>query len=191
MFWVRAFTRLSAAAAVRNNESINFISNSAICPRNANSPRAKPRKNWIDSRAQFSFHRGAIAERFSRWNSLRSVTRTTTIFISLAVVPSLMSTSTSANSPPPRIGMRMAGPIRQWDWPTIALVLGIKVLPDLLMEVVASLATVHGGWLQIWDRWTRPHLDLAENGWPPLVTAGSHLSFSALLVELRRWRSAS
>jgi hypothetical protein len=85
----------------------------------------------------------------------------------------------------------MAGPIRQWDWPTIALVLGIKVLPDLLMEVVASLATVHGGWLQIWDRWTRPHLDLAENGWPPLVTAGSHLSFSALLVELRRWRSAS
>jgi len=101
-----------------------------------------------------------------------------------------MSTpSTSANSPlRPDWDEEWLARIRQWDWPTIALILGIKVLLlTFAMEVVASLATVHGGWLQIWDRWDATHyLDLAENGYAAVGDSRVSLVFFPLYPWLVR-----
>ncbi len=61
--------------------------------------------------------------------------------------------------------------IRQWDRPTIALILGIKaLLLTFAVQAVASLSMEHGGWLEIWNRWDAMHyLNLAEHGY---VAAG-------------------
>jgi hypothetical protein len=54
-----------------------------------------------------------------------------------------------------------------WDWPTIGLVLGIKVLIlSFGVEAAATLAQQHPDWLQIWNRWDATHyLRLAEHGY--------------------------
>lgn len=61
--------------------------------------------------------------------------------------------------------------LRRWDWQTIGLVLGIKLLILTFgVQAVASLAASHGGWLEIWNRWDAVHyLQLAERGY---VAAG-------------------
>jgi Gpi18-like mannosyltransferase len=75
--------------------------------------------------------------------------------------------------------------IRPWDWPTIALVLGIKVL--LLtygVQAVAALSISHPGWLEIWNRWDAMHyLRLAEQGYVA-VGAGR---FSLVFFPLYPW----
>jgi hypothetical protein len=75
--------------------------------------------------------------------------------------------------------------IRLWDWPTIALVLGIKVL--LLtygVQVVATLSVSHPGWLEIWNRWDAMHyLRLAEQGY---VAVGEG-RFSLVFFPLYPW----
>src|SRR6476620_5134641 len=57
--------------------------------------------------------------------------------------------------------------IRAWDWSTIALILGIKVLLfTFAVQAVATLSTSHGTWLEIWNRWdTRHYLRPAEHGY--------------------------
>ncbi len=57
--------------------------------------------------------------------------------------------------------------IRQWDWRTIALVLGIKVLLlTFAVQAMATLSTPHDSWLEIWNRWDAMHyLNLAKNGY--------------------------
>jgi len=57
--------------------------------------------------------------------------------------------------------------IRAWDWSTIALILGIKVLLfTFAVQAVATLSTSHGTWLEIWNRWDASHyLRLAEHGY--------------------------
>jgi hypothetical protein len=57
--------------------------------------------------------------------------------------------------------------VRSWDWSTIALVLGIKVLLfTFAMQAVATLSTSHGNWLQIWNWWDATHyVRLAEHGY--------------------------
>ncbi|MGH8093253.1 MAG: mannosyltransferase family protein [Chthoniobacterales bacterium] len=57
--------------------------------------------------------------------------------------------------------------LRRWDWPTIGLVLGIKVLLLTFgLEAVASVNTSHPGWLEIWGKWDALHyLRLAEYGY--------------------------
>jgi Gpi18-like mannosyltransferase len=75
--------------------------------------------------------------------------------------------------------------IRPWDWSTIALVLGIKVL--LLtygVQAVASLSVSHSGWLEIWNRWDAMHyLRLAEHGY---VAVGEG-RFSLVFFPLYPW----
>ncbi|MBA3543411.1 MAG: hypothetical protein H0T83_03090 [Chthoniobacterales bacterium] len=53
---------------------------------------------------------------------------------------------------------------RRWDWPTIALILGLKALILTFgVQAVASLTTAHPGWLEIWNQWDAMHyLRLAE-----------------------------
>ena len=55
---------------------------------------------------------------------------------------------------------------RRWDWPTIALILGLKALVLTFgVQAVASLTTAHAGWLEIWNQWDAMHyLRLAEQG---------------------------
>jgi hypothetical protein len=57
--------------------------------------------------------------------------------------------------------------IRAWDWRTIGLVLGIKVLLfTFAVQAVATLSTSHGSWLEIWNWWDSTHyLNLAERGY--------------------------
>ncbi len=61
--------------------------------------------------------------------------------------------------------------LRRWDWPTIGLILGIKVLVLTFgVQAVASISMSHAGWLEIWNHWDAKHyLRLAETGY---VTAG-------------------
>lgn len=57
--------------------------------------------------------------------------------------------------------------IRRWDWFTIALVLGIKLLIlTFAVQAVATVSVSHPGWLEIWNRWDAVHyLRLAEKGY--------------------------
>ncbi len=57
--------------------------------------------------------------------------------------------------------------IRTWDWSTIALILGIKVLLfTFAVQAVASLSTSHLDWLEIWNQWDATHyLRLAQHGY--------------------------
>ena len=61
--------------------------------------------------------------------------------------------------------------LRRWDWPTIGLILGIKVLVLTFgVQAVASMSMSHAGWLEIWNHWDATHyLRLAETGY---VAAG-------------------
>ena len=84
----------------------------------------------------------------------------------------------------------MAGWLRvqDWDWPTIALVLGIKMLLlTFAMGAVASASTVHPGWLEIWNRWDATHyLDLAKNGYVAVGESRVSLVFFPLYPWLVR-----
>ncbi len=81
---------------------------------------------------------------------------------------------------------------RAWDWPTIALVLGIKLLLfTFAIQAVASFSLTHPGWLASWNRWDAIHyLHLAQHGY---VAAGDDrvsLVFFPLypwLVRLTAW----
>ena len=58
--------------------------------------------------------------------------------------------------------------VRAWDWPTIALVLAIKVL--LFVFAVQAFITAspdpYPGWMEIWNHWDASHyLALAEHGY--------------------------
>ncbi len=57
--------------------------------------------------------------------------------------------------------------LRRWDWQTIGLVLGIKLLLlSFGVQAVASVLTIHPDWLHIWDRWDASfYLRLAEQGY--------------------------
>jgi hypothetical protein len=61
----------------------------------------------------------------------------------------------------------LIGRIRRWDWDTVALVLGIKVLLLTFgVQAVAAMRPVHNGWLEIWNNWdARHYLRLAEQGY--------------------------
>jgi len=84
----------------------------------------------------------------------------------------------------------MAGWLRvqDWDWPTIALVLGIKMLLlTFAMGAVASASPVHPGWLEIWNRWDATHyLDLAKNGYVAVGESRVSLVFFPLYPWLVR-----
>ena len=61
--------------------------------------------------------------------------------------------------------------VRGWDWETIGLVLGLKVLLLTFgVQAVASFNPAHRSWLEIWNNWDTLHyLGLAEHGY---VAAG-------------------
>jgi Mannosyltransferase (PIG-V) len=63
------------------------------------------------------------------------------------------------------------GRLYRWDWETIGLVLGIKVLLLTFgVQAVASFTPVHRGCLEMWNNWDTLHyLGLAEHGY---VAAG-------------------
>lgn len=78
--------------------------------------------------------------------------------------------------------------LRRWDWPTIALVLGIKLLLlTFAMQVIATRSTPHGGWLDIWTRWDAMHyLNLAKNGYAAVGFSRVSLVFFPLYPWLVR-----
>lgn len=78
--------------------------------------------------------------------------------------------------------------IRAWDWPTIALILGIKVLLfTFAVQAVATLSTSHAGWLNIWNRWDATHyLRLAERGYAAAGDSRVSLVFFPLYPWLVR-----
>src|SRR5262249_49280601 len=78
--------------------------------------------------------------------------------------------------------------VRQWDWPTIWLVLGIKVLVLTFgVQAVVSLAPSHRGWLEIWNEWDAVHyLNLAKNGYVAAGDARVSLVFFPLYPWLVR-----
>ncbi|MDQ3198834.1 MAG: hypothetical protein M3Q46_06555 [Verrucomicrobiota bacterium] len=75
--------------------------------------------------------------------------------------------------------------VRGWDWPIIALVLGIKaLLLTFGVQAVASFSPVHPGWLEIWNRWDATHyLRLAETGY----TASGEARVSLVFFPLYPW----
>ena len=78
--------------------------------------------------------------------------------------------------------------VRRWDWPTVALILGIKVLLfTFAVQAVASLSTSHAGWLEIWNRWDAMHyLNLAKNGYAAVGDSRVSLVFFPLYPWLVR-----
>jgi hypothetical protein len=96
-----------------------------------------------------------------------------------------------AHEQPPRSddpATGLLGRIRCWDWPTIALILGIKaLLLTFAVQAVASLATSHSGWLEIWNRWDAMHyLRLAEKGYVAVGDSRVSLVFFPLYPWLVR-----
>ena len=75
--------------------------------------------------------------------------------------------------------------VRGWDWPTIWLVLGIKLLLlSFGVQAAATLAQHHPGWLEIWNRWDATHyLRLAEHGY----TAAGDSRLSLVFFPLYPW----
>jgi hypothetical protein len=75
--------------------------------------------------------------------------------------------------------------ILSWDWRTIGLVLGIKLLVLTFgVHVVASMTPSHGGWLEIWNRWDAMHyLGLAKSGY----AAAGDTRFSLVFFPLYPW----
>jgi len=75
--------------------------------------------------------------------------------------------------------------VRGWDWETIALVLGIKLLVLTFgLEAVASLDESHVGWDEMWNRWDATHyLGLARDGYQ---ASGDQL-FSLVFFPLYPW----
>jgi len=75
--------------------------------------------------------------------------------------------------------------VRGWDWETIALVLGIKLLVLTFgLEAVASLDESHVGWDEMWNRWDATHyLGLARDGYQ---ASGDQL-FSLVFLPLYPW----
>jgi len=78
--------------------------------------------------------------------------------------------------------------LRQWDWPTIGLVLGIKLLVLTFgVQAVASMTVSHPGWFEIWNRWDSLHyLRLAEHGYAAVGDARVSLVFFPLYPWLVR-----
>ena len=75
--------------------------------------------------------------------------------------------------------------VRGWDWETIALVLGIKLLVLTFgLEAVASLNESRVGWDEMWNRWDATHyLGLARDGYQ---ASGDQL-FSLVFFPLYPW----
>ena len=75
--------------------------------------------------------------------------------------------------------------IRGWDWPTIWLVLGIKILLLTFgVQAFASMTVSHPGWFEMWNRWDALHyLRLAEHGY----TAAGESRFSLVFFPLYPW----
>ena len=78
--------------------------------------------------------------------------------------------------------------MRRWDWQTIGLVLGIKLLLLTFgIQAAASLTTSHGGWLEIWNCWDAVHyLHLAERGYVAVGDGRVSLVFFPLYPWLVR-----
>jgi Gpi18-like mannosyltransferase len=70
----------------------------------------------------------------------------------------------------------------RWDWPTVALILGIKALVlTYAVQAVATTMPAHAGWLEIWKRWDATHyLRLAEKGYVAMGEARVSLVFFPL-----------
>jgi hypothetical protein len=79
----------------------------------------------------------------------------------------------------------LIGRIRRWDWDTVALVLGIKVLLLTFgVQAVAAMRPVHNGWFEIWNNWdARHYLRLAEQGY----TAAGEGRVSLVFFPLYPW----
>lgn len=78
--------------------------------------------------------------------------------------------------------------VRQWDWPTIWLVLGIKILILTFgVQAVVSLAPSQRGWIEIWNAWDAVHyLNLAKHGYVAAGDARVSLVFFPLFPWLVR-----
>ena len=79
----------------------------------------------------------------------------------------------------------LIGRIRRWDWDTVALVLGIKVLLLTFgVQAVAAMRPVHNGWFEMWNNWdARHYLRLAEQGY----TAAGEGRVSLVFFPLYPW----
>src|SRR5262245_47819474 len=75
--------------------------------------------------------------------------------------------------------------VRRWDWETIALVLGIKVLVlSFGLQAVASVEEEHPGWDAMWNHWDANHyIGLAKHGYH---ASGDQL-FSLVFFPLYPW----
>ena len=80
------------------------------------------------------------------------------------------------------------GVLRRWDWSTIALVLGIKVLLlSFGVQAAASLSMHHPSWLEIWRQWDATnYLRIAEHGYSAAGDNGVLLVFFPLYPWLVR-----
>ncbi len=78
--------------------------------------------------------------------------------------------------------------IRRWEWPTVWLVLGIKLLVLTFgVQAVATMALHHPGWLEIWNRWDAVfYLRLAEHGYVAVGDGAVSLVFFPLYPWLVR-----
>ena len=79
--------------------------------------------------------------------------------------------------------------LRRWDWQTIGLVLGIKVLVLTFgVQAVAAMNQWHPGWLEIWNQWDSTHyLRLAESGYSAAGDSQASLVFFPLYPWLVRF----
>ncbi len=82
--------------------------------------------------------------------------------------------------------------VRHWDWQTIGLVLGIKVLLLTFgVQAVAAMNQSHPGWLEIWNQWDTTHyLWLAEFGYSATEESQASLVFFPLYPWLVRLAAA-
>ena len=83
---------------------------------------------------------------------------------------------------------RWLNTVRGWDWATIWLVLGIKILLLAFgVQAAATLAQRHPNWLEIWNRWDATHyLRLAEHGYAAVGDSRISLVFFPLYPWLVR-----
>ena len=94
-----------------------------------------------------------------------------TVFRSFASKPGVTPSTADKNQYPRGFAAGWVEAIQRWDWSTIGLILGIKVLLlTFAVQAVATLSAWHGGWLEIWNHWDAVHyLRLAKHGY---VSAG-------------------
>ena len=78
--------------------------------------------------------------------------------------------------------------IRSWDWQTIGLIVGIKVLILTFgVQAMAAMHSSHPDWLEIWNRWDSLHyLGLAKSGYAAVGDTKVSLVFFPLYPWLVR-----